>query len=238
MTKMIFKLVLITTIFFISSCSYNEDFDIAIPSVKQERKKDTVNSSISINNAQVTKPVLSEMKLEDYAQLTDKKSIEAVFGESQMQEGISYYDEGTTQYTHTLVTNPATTHQIKYVWDSEGKLIFIEANYKRQTENEPQSGIQMTQSDCGIYLGMKLEELATWNGKAISFYGFGWDREGVIKKEEKSKMAGCRVVAKLGIDLDETTPSSVMGDVLLSSADKKVKSANIFVSQFIYYPIL
>jgi hypothetical protein len=198
--------------------------------------KDTVVVETKVDNpAEVAKLKMAEMSFEDYAKLTTIEEIEKVFGAEQMKEGISYYAEGTVQYKNTTVTNPATTHEIRYVWGDNGELNSIEADYIRRNENFEEVGKQMTKSDCGIHLGMTLEELVAWNEDELSFLGFGWDFEGMVQRKENSKLSNCDVIARLGIDHDPSYPAEIMGDIDLNSTDENLKGVKIFITNFTYH---
>ncbi|NVK66564.1 MAG: hypothetical protein HWE22_18370 [Flavobacteriales bacterium] len=223
-----------------SSCSNSTD-----QNTTDEKKSGTIENTTSDKNevdnpdepsAQVTKLELSAFKFDDYITLTTPEQIKARFdGEDEVEHGTSLYQEGTVEYDHTIVTNPATTHEVKYLWDDKGDLSFVEANYIKYDENFDEKGIQMLGTESGVYLGMPLEELVEWNGQDFDFYGFGWDYGGGIKREKGTKLTDSKYVIRLDMRYKEGMPSAIMGDILLNSSNELLKDQEIFVSNISYY---
>ena len=208
---------------------------------KEENQDQTSVEKVKVEDNDQEKPTAEAMKLklaamtfEDYANLNNKELIEETFGMENMEEGSSSYQEGELTLKHTIVTNPATTHRIKYLWDEDGNLSFVEASYKKYDENFEVQGIQSLDSECGISLGMSLAELVAWNETDISFSGFGWDYEGGIFVEQNTKLASCPVKVNLAVDYENMT-SNITGDIELSTANDDVKNAKIFVGSFMYF---
>lgn len=184
-------------------------------------------------SAEVTKLKLAAMTFEDYVKLNSKEVIEGIFGADNMKEGSSSYQEGEVRYKHTIVTNPATTHEVKYLWDEDGSLSFVEASHYKYDENFEVQGTQSLESECGISLGMPLAELVTWNGSDIRFSGFGWDYAGGVFVEQNTKLADCPVILNLDVNYDDMT-SNITGDRELNTENEEVKNANIFVGSFTF----
>lgn len=193
-----------------------------------------INTINKPSSAQVKKLVLAQMSLEDYIKLNSKDLINENFAPEQIKSGISFYQEGTVKSNHTLVTNPASTHQIKYLWDNNNQLAFVEASYKKYDKVFNEIGIQMVESENGLYLGMKLEDLVKWNNSEIEFYGFGWDYGGGIKRKEGDKLSKSDYIISLGADYNQIS-NKLMGDTLLNSSSKIVKESNIYISKLTYY---
>ncbi len=185
-------------------------------------------------SAEVTKLKLAAITFEDYAKLNNIELIEATFGADNMKEGSSSYQEGEVTYKHTIVTNPATTHEVKYLWDEDGSLSFVEASHYKYDENFEVLGIQSLDSECGISLGMTLAELVAWNGSDIRFSGFGWDYAGGVFVEQNTKLADCPVTVILDVNYDDMT-SNITGDTELNTENEEVKNAKIFVGSFTFY---
>lgn len=185
-------------------------------------------------SAEVMKLKLAAMTFEDYVKLNTKEVIEGTFGADNMKEGSSSYQEGEVTYKHTIVTNPATTHEVKYLWNDDGSLSFVEASYYKYDENFEIQGIQSLDSECGISLGMPLADLVAWNGSDIQFSGFGWDYAGGIFIKQNTKLATCPV--KVGLDVDyENMTSNITGDIELNTENEEVKNAKIFVGSFTFF---
>lgn len=224
----------VTALLFVGCNEGNEAIDTTTTKeLESVNKIDSVEESTPDNPAESKKLNLASMTFEDYAALDTKEKIKSTFDKENCKEGTSYYEEGTISYKHTVVTNPATTHEVKYVWDENGTLAFVEANYKKYDEDYNEVGIQMLKSECGVHLGMKLKELEKWNGKPISFSGFGWDYGGTIMKGTDSKLANCPINMTLSIDYSQNTSNKIMGDTILSSTDKTVQQTPVYVSSFI-----
>lgn len=223
-----------TALLFVGCNEGNEAIDTtSFEELESVNKVEAVEESTTNNPAESKKLDLASMTFEDYFALDSKEKITSIFDKENCKEGTSFYEEGTVSYKHTVVTNPATTHEIKYVWDENGTLAFVEANYKKYDEDFNEIGIQMLKSECGVHLGMKLTELEQWNGKPISFSGFGWDYGGTIMKGTDSKLANCPINMMLGIDYSPRTSNTIMGDTILTSSDKTVQQTPIYVSSFI-----
>lgn len=227
------------------SCNSSQSTDLTIKNEKQSiLVNDTINKDYSFTSnivedvpAQVVKLNFAEMTMEDYASLVSKEAINNLFGAESVVDGVSLYEEGTVEYKHTVVTNPATTHIVKYVWKDNDSLKWVEANYIKRSEDFEEVGIQMLGSECGINLGMPLKDVVVWNGDDFKFFGFGWDFGGNVRAKENSKIANCSVTFDLGIKYDDMKGNeTIIGDVELSSSDSAVKNAGVFIASFKCYP--
>jgi hypothetical protein len=86
----------------------------------------------------------------------------------------------------------------------------------------------------GISLGTSLKELVKINGKAFTFYGFGWDLNGCIKSWEKGNIES-KYSDLIGICLSEGRSLSaeeqkeVIGNRVLNSSSETVGLVKSFV---------
>lgn len=201
------------------------------------------NHSTSNNNGSEEKtkvPAKSFEYLEDFATIRSKKELYATFGAEHLEDGISWYAEGTVEFQHTLLTDPNTGNVYTYVWMEEDNetLSFIEANLFIWDDNYEIARKQIVLSKTGLFTGMTLKELFEWNGeKDFKFYGFGWDYEGTISPGTGSNM----VASGLGLQLTLENYSNqdwthLLGDIELSTEDHSLFEAPIVLGQLTIYP--
>jgi hypothetical protein len=177
--------------------------------------------------------------IEDYAKLKTKQEIIDAFGSENVKSGTSWYAEGTVQLKHSLVTNPKNKHIVKYLWNVENpkKLNSIEISYFDWDKNYEVKGTQKVLSDCGVYTGMPINELRKWNGADFNFSGFGWDYEGGVFANDKSRLSTCPVAIKLGLrhDGDLDAAEGLYGDQELNTSNPLVKKGPIIIDRITYY---
>ena len=196
------------------------------------------------NPLEIEQPVVAEEEItfnyfEDYAKLTSPEEIKAFFGKENCKSGTSWYAEGTLQLKHLLAKNKKNNHLIKYVFkeNSSKEISHIEANYLIYNEDYNEIGKQIIKSECGISLGMKINELRKWNGKDFQFSGFGWDYGGGIFIQPGDKLEKCKT--RLLLDMipadNDTTFNELYGDQELSTKSALVQKAPIIVQYFAFY---
>lgn len=176
--------------------------------------------------------------IEDYAQLTSKEELINTFGKENVKHGVSLYAEGSVELKHSIVTNPKNKHVIKYLWNEENpkKLSFLEVDYYDYNEEYEVQGNQKVLSNCGFYTGMPINDLRKWNGADFEFSGFGWDYEGGVSVQPKSRLNSCHVGIKLGLKLTESMNGldELYGDVELNTSNQLVKKAPIIIDRLYY----
>lgn len=177
--------------------------------------------------------------IEDYAQLTSKEELMNTFGKENIKEGTSWYDEGTIEMKHSIVTNPKNKHIVKYLWEENNpkKLNSIEVGYFIYNEDYEVQGIQKVLSNCGFYTGMPINDLRKWNGADFNFSGFGWDYEGGVFVMPKSRLSTCSVTIKLGLKNQDYSEDydELFGDHELSTSNELVKKSPIVIDRLYYY---
>lgn len=140
---------------------------------------------------------------------------------------------------HTIIFNTQNNHVVKYVWNKKDskKLDFIEASHLIYDNKHNIIGSQKIDSECGMTLGMQMDELVAWNKKDFEFTGFGWDSEGNVHPSDFSNLDQCKVKIALGLDkkVNKDPYLSLFGEQMLRSSDDLVKKAPIFVSTFTMY---
>ena len=201
-------------------------------------------TTIALPDTAMTEPVeeapeISYTTIEDYGRIAGREQLITEFGEENLVDGESWYAEGTVRIEHTELTDPENGHVIRYLWEEDGKtLSSLEVDYYLFDQDFSILGTQTVESDCGVYTGMPLEELKKWNGADFNFYGFGWDYEGGIFRDD-TRFADTPVIIKLSFDLETEIPDEYRGmysDGVFSTADDIAQGAPVLVDRLTYYP--
>jgi len=171
--------------------------------------------------------------IDDYTIFSSKDDLIAEFGQNNLVDGVQYYAEGTVVIESTTLTNPQNNQVIIFEWDDDDNLSSVVANYAIYDENYQQIGTQKIETNDGLFLGMSLSELRTWNGEDFSFSGFGWDYGGAIFVKDGSKISN----SNFGIVLDilDYDFDYALGDIELNADDENLEDAGIYVSILVYY---
>ncbi len=233
------KLITIFIAFTLVSCSTDSN----TRETELSNSDESAVHSDETTNKEVIEPqdankTLTFNVFEDYAQLSTKQEIIDAFGKENVKHGSSWYAEGTVELKHTIIRNPTNGHRIKYLWDVENpsKLSSIEASYFEYDENYEVVKRQKVATNCGLYTGMKINELRKWNGEDFDFFGFGWDYEGGISVTPKSRLSKCPVHIKLTMEhLSDMEPfEELYGDSEFSTDNELVKKAPILIDIMTY----
>lgn len=221
------------------SCSETNDNNSS--ESKEQHQEAAVNSVDSsetvIEEVSESLPESKFEYFEDYLVFDTKEALVAAFDADDLEDGISWYAEGTVQMPHTILHNKMDGHIIKFVWKEENpnELNLIEAYYNIYDEDYEITGTQTLKSDCGMELGMSISELKAWNGADFNFSGFGWDYQGGIHTNSGGKFAECQTIGHLDCSTYSDESTFLLGDVTLNTSDNKVLEAPIFLSDFAYY---
>lgn len=230
---------------FVSSFKY-------FPVKKTQRQIQEVLSSDGISSnasAQVVKAILGGMTIEDYGMINTKEALSKAKGLEIGVEKPIYLEEGTVKYNSTLVVNPATNHELIYVWDKNNNLKFIEMEYSMLDADFIPTGKTQTimtrkcnsEGNGAFILGMPLKKLIEWNnGEYFDFISFGIDSEGQIIADKSSKLGSCsNIELKLSIEYKNLKKNKAISKGLkLNTTDKATKDAGIFVGSLRYHPSL
>ncbi|MFT5602024.1 MAG: hypothetical protein ACI9N1_002274 [Flavobacteriales bacterium] len=244
--KNITTLIIATTL--LSSCGETTTTDnkedkksTEIQNVSTDTNVETkvvVESDVEIKDVPAIPDVFDYSKIEHYAVFDTKAKLIENFGSENIEDGSTWYGEGSLELQHSVVTNPSNSHIVKYVWSEKDptKLSMIEVYYEKMNKDYEIIGKQGLSSECGVFTGMTLAQLKEWNGADVEFYGFGWDFGGGVVRKEGSKITDCGISFTMGLDYgdDMSKYNDLSGDVTLSSSDAKVMEAPIFVSQITY----
>ncbi|MBN2663048.1 MAG: hypothetical protein JXR68_05315 [Bacteroidales bacterium] len=217
-------IILITTMLF--SCGNNSNDNTEIND--NNDNNDVVVDDDGLN-------VIDFSKFEHYATILNKADLITQFGETNLEDITVYYAEGTVEKEATVLTNPQNGYIIQYVWEDDNSTTsFIEASYNVYDRNYELVGTQKVEAENGLYLGMSLPDLVTWNGDDIQFYGFGWDYSGSVFETANSNLSNSRV--KISLDLLSYDGAEfTLGDVELSSDDSRLDGLDIIVYSFTMY---
>lgn len=184
---------------------------------------------------------LANLKIEDYIKVKSRAEIEKIFGKDNMKEGESFYAEGTVKMNHSEVTNPENGQIIKYLYEDDNKTVSsIEFAYHLYDKEYNKVGTQKIESENGLYTGMSIKDLSEWNeGEEINFSGFGWDFHGNVYQGEKYLNPDSKL-AKSGFSFQmdqkgDLTEKEFLGDVTLSSENKKVLNSDIVLGMITVY---
>ncbi len=204
---------------------------------------DQNNPNKVVENAETTEENVVDVSqfeyLEDFAKLDTKTKLYNAYGAENLEDDSQWFAEGTVEYQITRLTDPNTLNVYIYNW-SQGNnetLSFIEAPTLIWDNNYEVARRQVVMSKSGVFTGMTIKDLHTWNGADFSFSGFGWDYEGGIFAEEGSNIANAGVIIKLSLeDYNNPDNTHLLGDIEFSTADEGILDAPIMVDRITYYP--
>lgn len=199
--------------------------------------KDSADVAVEETISETEEEAPSFENFEDYILLNNKEELIAEFGEDALEDGESWYAEGTVKYDHTILTNPNNGNIIKFLWDEDGNLSSIEAHYYLWNEDYEVEGTQKVQSAHGFHTGMPINDLREWAGEDFNFSGFGWDYAGGIMSMPGDKFSECDTKIRLDLDYEAewNDHASLSGDVELNTSMENVKSAPIYVEEIVLY---
>ncbi len=206
-------------------------------SKKNEENKSKEESPIAegVDEKAVEKPTAKKsVYFEDYAKIKNKEALLEKFGASNIKNSVEGFAEGTIEKEVSLLTDPENRNVIKFVWDEDNTLSWIEASENLYDENYEITGKQSIKTETGLWLGMSLADLRKWNEADFKFSGFGWDFGGGIFAEKGSKIADSPVSLTLNYS-GTNIPDFAMGDVELYADDERLKNLEITVSNFMFY---
>lgn len=181
--------------------------------------------------------------LEDFTRFEDSEQVAEYFGEENIINDVWSVAEGTETYLVTIV-NPDSKNKIIIYWDKKSEdykdYAFVEAiysNFNSEWEEAEDEGFTFP-SKSGIKIGTTLQELEKINGKAITFFGFGWDYGGMVTSTG-DKLQGLAIT--VGCPEEENSDSwsdaymNLLGDQEFSSSDDVVKNVPIVVTSISYH---
>lgn len=84
----------------------------------------------------------------------------------------------------------------------------------------------------GISVGTTLEKLEEINGKPFKFYGFEWDYGGLVTNWNDGNISPYLVIALIPQNFDKLD-SDLMGEVILSSDDPRVRALNAKIGSLV-----
>lgn len=116
-----------------------------------------------------------DFPLDSLLHFDSEAALKNVFGEH-VQRSTGYYPEGMGEYPNTLLF-PGSKNEVEFVWKDDSVtfsgLEYIEVDHE---------GSEWKTKE-GITINTTLKELEKLNGKAFSFFGFGWDYSGATDWE-------------------------------------------------------
>ena len=152
-----------------------------------------------------------------------KADLEKQFGEENIEEKSEWREEGTVEEKVTLLY-PDSENEIKLTWKKKGTLATI-------VITQPNSQWNVN----GLKIGISLAEIKEINSANFEFYGFGWDRGGLIYDWGNGILAKTleNIEVFLGLDWGKVGNKNIdkfMGDtILLNSKEPKLKSLGIIL---------
>jgi hypothetical protein len=150
-----------------------------------------------------------------------KTDLEEKFGKENIGEKSEWREEGTVEEKVTLLY-PNSENEIKLTWKEEGTLATI-------VITKPNSQWNVN----GLKVGISLAEIRELNSANFLFYGFGWDRGGLIYDWGTGKFAKTLENIEVSVELDweiigNQNIDKFMGDrVLLNSKETKLENLGI-----------
>lgn len=153
-----------------------------------------------------------------YATHSMENDLVQTFGVQNVKRQEIYLGEGATAPGFVLF--PDTRNAVEIYYDSsivKDRPAFLRISEKGTDWKSPE----------GVTIGTTLEELVKINGKAVTFWGFGWDYSGAVSNWNGGKMhPGLMLILE---DTRPQSPESLLGDKEISSTTPGVDLKRIVV---------
>lgn len=170
--------------------------------------------------------------LNELLEIQSEVELKEIFGAENVSQDTIWGAEGEISMGTYLFNN--TDEKVCISWEDNEKRInltnaSIDINWTEDYGYNPNTKWKTKQ---GFTIGTPLNELVKYNGKVISFFGFGWDYSGMVTSFNGGKLEKEPIGFQLGVTLgDESGYNSteLFGDMELSSSDSKVIEAPIIV---------
>ncbi len=148
---------------------------------------------------------------------TTEEELAKLFGAKNVRRDTIWFAEGHSE--SGTVVFPGTPNEIEIIWTEEGAPSLIRLRHKEADWT----------AASGLKVGSSLEDVEKLNMRPFQFYGFGWDFGGAITDWKGGRMTPALMVTLMPSDMD-VLDERFWGEVVLSSDDPELKSANIVVS--------
>ncbi len=143
------------------------------------------------------------------------------YPDANLEEGVDMFEEGTVEKPYSILY-PGTPNELHITWNDQARTRVDEIRFSQNGD---------WKSKTGIKVGTTYDDLNKINGKAISFYGFGWDYSGAVVwndgKLENSKL-------RVFISPENQLENKFIGDRIVEATDKEIDEMNLKVDSLIY----
>lgn len=231
--KLLLSTLLGATLLLFTSCGQNNK------PAADTTKHDSVEPANGPQNATIGE----DFYLEDLVLYPSEAELIKHYGAANVKRDTIWGGEGTFVMGTKLYGG--TEKEVEITWDDTLKFermigaqvsVATDANYKRHFTSP-------WKSKSGVELGMNAAQLETLNGKAFTFFGFGWDYSGSLSNWKGGKLDNKKVFVVLG-EPEEllntgTYPKEyerLLGDKELTSDNADVKKINPVVVQISVSP--
>lgn len=172
------------------------------------------------NTKQATTAPADKFVIEDLAEMNSEE-IKQQFPEANIIEDIGEFEEGTEKRPYTVLF-PDTPDEIQITWEDMERTKINDIRFSKEGK---------WKSSTGIKIGTSLEELNQLNGKAVAFYGFGWDYSGaVVWNNGKYENSNLRIF----LASEKSLPGKFYGDHIIKASPEEVEALNLKVQTLIY----
>jgi hypothetical protein len=168
----------------------------------------------------ITSVTLDKFVIENLTSLNSEK-IKEIYPDANVYEALGIFEEGTIELPYSVLY-PDTPNELNITWADASRTQIYDIRFSIGGD---------WRSSTGIKIGTTYEELNELNGKAISFYGFGWDYSGAVVWNEGEFEKG-----KLRVFLSpEKEPNSKFyGDHILKASPEEIAKMNLRVGSIVY----
>src|SRR5690606_4196792 len=126
------SLLALSAVFMMYSCTNAAD---GKKDDKTKSDKDTAQVKDTVADLEAVEVKEDYSVIEDYLVLDTKAKLIAEFGADNIEDGSTWYGEGSLEKQHSVLTNPKNAHVVKFVWADDAKsLDILEFFYQKYDE--------------------------------------------------------------------------------------------------------
>ena len=157
--------------------------------------------------------------IDNLAGLTSEE-LKENFPDANIREDTGMFEEGTVERAFTILY-PETPDELQVTWEDETRTRIHDLYF---------AGNGRWKSKEGIGVGTSYDQLNMLNGKAVSFYGFGWDYSGAVVWNE-GKLENSKLRVFLGSETE--ADNKYMGDHLIEASPAEIAAMGLKVEAVI-----
>lgn len=163
--------------------------------------------------------------VERLAEVASGETLKSLFPEAEFSEGTSMFEEATVERAFTILF-PDTPNEALLTWKDPARTELHNVRIEKDGD---------WKSETGIEIGTTLNELEELNGKAVKFYGFGWDYSGAVDWNG-GKLADTNI--RVFLAPADTPPNKFYGDHIIEATEEEIENLDLKVRTILYQEML